>query len=435
LEQIEFESLPIPEEVLKGIRDAGFTHCTPIQSQSLPITLAGRDVAGQGQTGTGKTAAFLISLFSRLLKSKPKPKKGKMVSPRALVIAPTRELARQIHHDAILLGKYCDFKVVCIFGGMDYQKQKDEIAGGVDLLIVTPGRLIDYYKQRLFSLKLLEALVIDEADRMFDMGFIADLRYILRKCSPYNERLSMLFSATLSFRAMELAYEHMNNPAQIKINPEQPVTELVEQSLYHVGSDEKFSLLLGILKKEEGKKIIIFCNTKHQSEKLDRKLRYNGHSVGQISGDLHQKKRIQVLDGFHEGKINILIATDVASRGLHIGGITHVINYDLPQDSEDYIHRIGRTARAGQVGKAIALACEDFAISLERIEETLKFKIPVEWPDEDLFLKEKEGSPPYKPKSKGASRKSSNSRKSTKSGAGPRRYSGRRPRRKPTSST
>ncbi|MGV7220249.1 MAG: DEAD/DEAH box helicase [Nitrospinales bacterium] len=434
MEQIEFESLPIPEEVLRGICDAGFTHCTPIQSQSLPITLAGRDVAGQGQTGTGKTAAFLISLYSRLLKNKPKPSKGKIISPRALVIAPTRELARQIHKDAILLGKYCDFKVVCIFGGMDYQKQKDEIAGGVDLLIVTPGRLIDYYKQKLFSLSSIEALVIDEADRMFDMGFIADLRYIMRKCSPYDQRLSMLFSATLSFRAMELAYEHMNNPAQIKINPEQPVTELVEQSLYHVGSDEKLSLLLGILKKEEGKKIIIFCNTKHQSEKLDRKLRYNGHSVGQISGDLHQKKRIQVLDGFHEGKINILIATDVASRGLHIDGITHVINYDLPQDAEDYIHRIGRTARAGEVGKAIALACEDFAVSLERIEETLKFKIPVEWPDEDLFLKEKEGSPPYKPKPKFAGNKSSKSSNSKKSSR-PRRTSGNRPRRKPTSSS
>ena len=430
MEETTFESLPIPEEVLKGIRDAGFTHCTPIQTKTLPLSLAGRDVAGQAQTGTGKTAAFLISLFSRLLQNKPRATKGKMVSPRALVIAPTRELARQIHSDALLLGKHCPFKIVCIFGGMDYQKQKDEIAGGVDLLIVTPGRLIDYYKQKLFSLKSLEALVIDEADRMFDMGFIADLRYILRKCSPYDERLSMLFSATLSFRAMELAYEHMNNPVQIKINPEQPVTELVEQSLFHVGSDEKFSLLLGILKKEEGEKILIFCNTKHQSEKLDRKLRYNHHNVGQISGDLHQKKRIQVLDDFHAGKLNILIATDVASRGLHIGGITHVINYDLPQDPEDYIHRIGRTARAGQMGKAIALACEDFAISLERIEETLKLKIPVEWPDEDLFLKEREGHPPFKPRAKMGGKKASPGRKPSGKSGGPRRPAQRsRPRR------
>ena len=388
-------------------------------------------MAGQAQTGTGKTAAFLISIFSRLLKNTPKEKKSKTIAPRALVIAPTRELARQIYQDALLLGKHCGFKIVCIYGGIDYQKQKDQIAAGVDLLIVTPGRLIDYYKQKLLNLRSVEALVIDEADRMFDMGFIADLRYIMRQCSPYDKRLSMLFSATLSFRAMELAYEHMNNPAQIKINPEQPVTDLVEQSLFHVGSDEKFSLLLGILKKEAGEKILIFCNTKHQSEKLDRRRRYNHHNVGQISGDLPQHKRIKVMDDFHAGKINILIATDVASRGLHIGDITHVINYDLPQDPEDYIHRIGRTARAGRMGKAIALACEDFAISLERIEEMLKLKIPVEWPDEDLFLKEREGRPPFKPRPKVSKRKPSSPGKSARKASGPRRpMSGKRPRRR-----
>ena len=417
MEITEFESLPIPEDVLKGIREAGFKHCIPIQSKTLPLTLSGKDVAGQAQTGTGKTAAFLISLFSRLIKNKnPGNRKGKKVAPRALVIAPTRELARQIHNDAVLLGKFCDFKIVCIYGGIDYQKQKQQISEGVDLLIVTPGRLIDYYKQRLFSLKSVEALVIDEADRMFDMGFISDLRYILRNTTPYNKRISMLFSATLSHRAMELCYEHMNNPEQIIINPEQPVVDEVEQILYHVGSHEKFNLLLGILKKEEGEKTLIFCNTKHQAEKLERNLLYNHKNVGQISGDLPQSKRIQVWESFHKGKLDILIATDVASRGLHIEDISHVINYDLPQDPEDYIHRIGRTARMGAKGKAIALACEDFAANLERIEEKLKFQIPVEWPDEDLFLEARAGRPPPRKRHKapGGAVKGKHSRKKSR---------------------
>lgn len=386
----KFESLPIPERVLKGIKDAGFEYCTPIQSMSLPISLANRDVAGQAQTGTGKTAAFLVSLFTRLLQSTPPPaKKGDCVTPRALVVAPTRELARQIEKDALILGKYCGFKIVCVHGGIDYIKQKNKIMDGADILIVTPGRLIDYHKQKFFHLKSVEVLVIDEADRLFDMGFITDIRYILRRISPYNKRLSMLFSATLSHGVMELCYEHMNNPEKVVVNPDNIVVDKVLQSLYHVGSHEKFSLLLGILRQEAGEKIIIFCNTKRASEELDEDLRLNGYSAGQISGDVPQRTRIRILEQFSQGDLNILIATDVASRGLHIDNVTHVINYELPQDPEDYIHRIGRTARAGAKGTAISMGCEDYVENLVRIEELLKNKIPVVWPDESLFLEPK----------------------------------------------
>jgi ATP-dependent RNA helicase RhlB len=240
----------------------------------------------------------------------------------------------------------------------------------------------------------VEVLVVDEADRMFDMGFIADLRYLFRNCSPYDKRQSMLFSATLNHRVMELCYEHMNNPVQVAIEPEKAVVDQVTQILYHVGQHEKFNLLLGLMKQEAGEKVLIFCNTKIEAEILEWKLNHNGYDAGQISGDLHQKARIRVLEKFQDGDLDILIATDVASRGLHIDDITHVINYDLPQDAEDYVHRIGRTARAGNKGTAITLCCEEFAQHLERVEVYLKNKIPVSWPEEELFLEEKEGKPP-----------------------------------------
>jgi ATP-dependent RNA helicase RhlB len=396
LELLTFESLPIPEPVLQGIRDAKFEICTPIQSKSLPITLGRKDLAGQAQTGTGKTAAFLITLLTRLLENNPPPAPKGKEGPRALIIAPTRELARQIEKDALLLGKHCRFRTVCVIGGVDYEKQKNQIKVGVDILIATPGRLIDFYKQKFFSLKQVEVLVVDEADRMFDMGFIADLRYLFRNCSAYDKRQSLLFSATLNHRVMELCYEHMNNPVRVAIEPEKAVVDAITQVLYHVGQHEKFNLLLGLIKKEAGEKVLIFSNTKIECEILEWKLNHNGFNAGQISGDLAQKARIRVLEKFQEGDLDILIATDVASRGLHIDNITHVINYDLPQDAEDYVHRIGRTARAGNKGTAITLCCEDFAQHLERVESYLKNKIPVAWPEEELFLEEKEGKPPMK---------------------------------------
>ena len=400
MNQTTFESLPIPEIVLKGIRDADFKYCTSIQEKTLPISLSGKDIAGQAQTGTGKTAAFLITLFTRLLNNpKPKPKRKGWVAPRALVIAPTRELARQIDIDARLIGGHCKLTIMCIYGGMDYEKQRNQIKNGADVLIVTPGRIIDYYKQKLFSLKELEVLVVDEADRMFDMGFILDLRYLFRNCSPYDKRQSMLFSATLNYKVMELAYEHMNNPVKIMVEPGKAVVDDIKQVLYHVGLHEKFNLLLGLLKKESGEKVLIFCNTKMWAERLELLLKHNNYVAALISGDLHQKKRISVLEDFKTGKLNILIATDVASRGIHVDNITHVINYDVPQDPEDYVHRIGRTARAGAKGTAITLCCENYALHLERVEQYLKNKIPVEWAEEELFLTAKEGAPPLRRRS------------------------------------
>ena len=427
MELLNFESLPLPEPLLKGIRDAKFKTCTPIQSKSLPITLARKDLAGQAQTGTGKTAAFLITLFTRLLENKPDPAEKGKEGPRALVLAPTRELARQIEKDALLLGKHCGFKIACVIGGVDYEKQRNQIKDGVDVLIATPGRLIDFYKQRFFSLKRIEVLVVDEADRMFDMGFIVDLRFLFRSCSPYNKRQTMLFSATLNYRVMELCYEHMNNPTKVVIEPEKAVVDEIKQSLFHVGQHEKFNLLLGLLKQEEGKKVLIFCNTKVEAEQLEWKLNHNGYNSGQISGDLHQKARIKVLEDFQKGDLYILIATDVASRGLHVDDITHVINYDLPQDAEDYVHRIGRTARAGKKGTAITLCCEDFAQHLERVEVYLKKKIPVAWAEEELYLTEKEGTPPARKR-----RRTSPPKAKTNSGNRPRNGKGQQRRRPPS---
>jgi ATP-dependent RNA helicase RhlB len=371
---MKFEELHIHEKILEGICAAGFTRCTPVQSLTLPVALRGKDIAAQAQTGTGKTAAFLIAVFSRMLML---PSPGRGLSPRALIIAPTRELVVQIEAEAKVLGGSAGFKIVSVFGGIDYQKQRDELAKGVDVLIGTPGRLIDYLKQKVYSLKKTQFLVIDEADRLFDMGFISDLRFLLRRMSPYDKRQSMLYSATLSNRVLELCYEHMNLPEQFKVTPEQVTVERIDQEIYHIGKSEKLGLLLGIIRKEPNGRYLIFCNTKAEVEHLERILTANDLANAAITGDLHQKRRMKVLEKFKAGTLPILVATDVASRGLHIEGVTHVINYDLPQDTEDYVHRIGRTARAGAGGKAITLACEEYVHSLHDIEEYIKQKIPV----------------------------------------------------------
>ncbi|HMK48489.1 MAG TPA: DEAD/DEAH box helicase, partial [Thermodesulfovibrionales bacterium] len=341
---MKFEELPINQKVLEGIKAAGFTECTPVQALTLPEALKGRDIAAQAQTGTGKTAAFLIAVFSRMLEvTSP----GRGLSPRALIIAPTRELVIQINAEARILGGPAGFRILPVFGGIDYLKQRQEISKGVDVLIGTPGRLIDYLKQKVYSLRKTQFLVIDEADRMFDMGFISDLRFLLRRMSPYDKRQSMLFSATLSNRVLELCYEHMNMPERFSVTPENITVEQVEQELYHVGSSEKFGLLLGMLQREPGGRLLVFCNTKAAAEKVESQLKANGYKAASITGDIPQEKRMKVLSRFKDGTLSILVATDVASRGLHIEGVTHVINYDLPQDPEDYVHRIGRTARAG----------------------------------------------------------------------------------------
>jgi ATP-dependent RNA helicase RhlB len=378
-----FEELDIPDAVLKGIRAANFTQCTPVQAAALPVALTGKDVAVQAQTGTGKTAVFLITLFCRMLR---KPCPGRGPSPRALIVAPTRELVAQIDAEARRLGQFTNFSIAPVFGGMDYKKQKESLGKEVDIIIGTPGRLIDYLKQRVYSLKKTEFLVIDEADRMFDMGFISDLRFLLRRMSPYDRRQSMLFSATLSARVMELCYEHMNLPQRIQISPEQVTVQLVTQELYHVGKDEKPGLLLGILRREPHGRILVFVNMKSTAEKLEALFKANEIAAASITGDLPQLKRMKILSRFKEGKLPILVATDVASRGLHIEGVTHVINYDLPQDSEDYVHRIGRTARAGEAGQAISFACEDYVYALEDIEEYIRQKIPVKPVEDSLVI-------------------------------------------------
>ncbi len=380
---MKFEELDIPKQVLEGIRAAGFTECTPVQALTLPVALQGRDIAAQAQTGTGKTAAFLIAVFSRMLKVSPP---GQGPSPRALVIAPTRELVVQIEAEAKVLGDPAGFRILPVYGGVDYEKQRQQIAKSVDLLIGTPGRLIDYLKQGVYSLRRTQFLVIDEADRMFDMGFISDLRFLLRRMSPYNRRQSMLFSATLSNRVLELCYEHMNNPERFSVTPDQVTVEQVEQEIYHVGKSEKFGLLLGLLRRERGGRYLIFCNMKTTADRLENLLNANGFVSASLTGDLPQPKRLKVLSKFKEGALQILVATDVASRGLHIEGTTHVINYDLPQDAQDYVHRIGRTARAGAKGKAISLASEDDVFSLQGIEEYIRQKIPVIQMVEELIV-------------------------------------------------
>ena len=379
---MRFDELNLPAHVQSGIADAGFSNCTPIQERTLPISLTGKDVAGQAQTGTGKTAAFLVTLFTRLLTNTA----AKGGHPRALILAPTRELVVQIEQDAQLLGKHCGLTIQAIYGGVDYMKQRDALREGADVIIGTPGRLIDYLKQKVYSLKEIEMLVIDEADRMFDMGFIADLRFILRRLPPFDKRQNLMFSATLNQRVMELAYEFMNVPEKVSVTPEKMTAENVEQVIYHASRKEKFPLLLGLLRRDGMARTMIFINTKREGEYLHDRLNANGFPCRVISGDVEQKKRMRILEDFKDGKLPILIATDVASRGLHIDGVSHVINYDLPQDCEDYVHRIGRTARAGAEGKAISLADEDGALYLEAIEEYIKNKIPTEWAEDDLFV-------------------------------------------------
>jgi len=389
---MKFNELKINPYIMKGIEDAGFTECTSIQELTLPVSLTGKDVAGQAQTGTGKTAAFLIAMFTRLLESESGEKRGNP-NPRAIILAPTRELVAQIEKDSVLLGGFAGLKSVAVYGGVDYQKQRDALKDGVDVIIGTPGRFIDYLKQKVFSLKDVEVIILDEADRMFDLGFIKDIRFIMRRLPPYDKRQTMLFSATLSTRVKELAYEHMNNPQYFYIKPEQVTAEKVAQRLYHVSKKEKLSLLLGLLKSEGWDKTVIFINTKREGESLVARLKWNGYDCGVLTGDIPQTKRMKILEDFKKGRLPILVATDVASRGLHIDAVTHVLNYDLPQDSEDYVHRIGRTARAGAEGNAVSFACENYAFYLEGIQEYIDMKIPLEWAEDDLFVEEKPGAP------------------------------------------
>ncbi|WP_018878659.1 DEAD/DEAH box helicase [Thioalkalivibrio sp. ALE28] len=370
-----FDQLDLPEPVQAGIRATGFETCTPIQAQTLPIALAGRDVAGQAQTGTGKTAAFLIATFNRLLRQAPSPNR-RPTDVRALILAPTRELAIQIHKDAESLGAETGLKLALAYGGTGYDTQREQLEAGADILIGTPGRIIDYFKQKVFGLKYTEVVVLDEADRMFDLGFIKDVRFLMRRCAPPGERLSMLFSATLSYRVMELAFEHMNNPEKVQVEAETLTADRVRQVIYYPANDEKIPLLLGLARDLEPERAIVFVNTKHGAEKVCDWLNANEQKAALLSGDVPQRKRQTLLEQFASGEYRFLVATDVAARGLHIPAVSHVFNFDLPQSGEDYVHRIGRTARAGAEGDAISFGCEDSAFYLPDIESYLGERIP-----------------------------------------------------------
>ena len=378
LTDITFSSFELHPALLAGLEAAGFTRCTPIQALTLPVSLPGRDVAGQAQTGTGKTLAFLVTVINRLL-LRPALAERKPEDPRALILAPTRELAIQIHKDAVKFGADLGLKFALVYGGVDYDKQRSLLQAGADVIIATPGRLIDYVKQhKVVSLHACEVCVLDEADRMFDLGFIKDIRFLLRRMPASTERQTLLFSATLSHRVLELAYEHMNDPEKIVVESEYITNSKVRQLMYYPADDEKIPLLLGLLSRSEGARTMVFVNTKAFVERVARALDRAGYRVGVLSGDVPQKKRESLLKKFQAGQLELLVATDVAARGLHIDGVSHVYNYDLPFDAEDYVHRIGRTARLGAEGDAISFACERYAMSLPDIEAYIEQKIPSE---------------------------------------------------------
>jgi ATP-dependent RNA helicase RhlB len=385
LSDLRFDSLSLHADLQAGIRDAGFEFCTPIQADTLPIALDNRDVAGQAQTGTGKTAAFLIAAYERLLSNvpvdtaadsgqedEPAPKQ-----PRVFALAPTRELAVQIAKDAEVLGKHTGLSIGLAFGGTDYEKQRRTLENGVDILIGTPGRIIDYYKQGVFRLDQVEVAILDEADRMFDLGFIKDIRYLLRRLPEPGKRLNLLFSATLSHRVLELAYEHMNEPELIQIEPDKVTADRVRQAIFFPSNEDKMPLLIGLIREMGQARIMVFVNMKREADRVEAYLNANDVNGSAISGDVPQKKRLRMLREFQAGELQVLIGTDVASRGLHIPDVQYVINYDLPQDAEDYVHRIGRTARAGAAGDAISFGCETYAMSLPEIEDYIGHKIPV----------------------------------------------------------
>ena len=398
LTDIRFETLDLEPSLLQGLRDAGFEYCTPIQAGALPKALARTDVEGQAQTGTGKTAAFLLASMNLLLRKIP-PSAGNEGDPRAIMLAPTRELAVQIHADAQILGRHTGLRMGVVFGGTGYDTQRQMLANGLDILIGTPGRFIDYFKQRIFGLKRVQVVVLDEADRMFDLGFISDIRYVLRRVPPPDQRLNMLFSATLSHRVSELAYEHMNSPTIVNATPDRVTVEKIVQRLYHVSKDEKISLLHVLLAQTDDRRTLVFANTKRVCERVAAYLEANGHRCGLLTGDVPQTKRLSLLERFKRGELPILVATDVAARGLHIPDVEHVVNFDLPQEAEDYVHRVGRTGRVGASGNATSLACDEYVYSLGEIEAFIGEKIPAQMATEDLLMEIKH--PPRQHRSRG----------------------------------
>ncbi|WP_022941958.1 ATP-dependent RNA helicase RhlB [Psychromonas hadalis] len=385
LTQIKFADLPLEKSLISGLTAQGFEFCTPIQAMSLPITLLGKDIAGQAQTGTGKTLAFLPAVLHHLLVNEA-PENRRKNQPRAIILAPTRELAIQIHKDAIILAKAANLRLGLAYGGEKVEIQLNKLEKGVDLLIGTTGRIIDFVKQGAINLGSIQSVVLDEADRMFDLGFIKDIRYLFKLMPAPDQRLNMLFSATLSHKVQELAFEQMNDPQHIQIEPEKMTSDNITEELFYPSNEDKMLLLLSLMEDEWPEKAIVFANTKHVCEKVWGYLAGDGLRAGLLTGDVPQKKREKVLKQFTDGEIDILVATDVAARGLHIPKVSHVFNFDLPDDCEDYVHRIGRTGRAGATGLAITLACEKYVFNLPGIEEYIKHSIPVSEYDKDALL-------------------------------------------------
>lgn len=379
---MRFTDFNLVEPLQQGISEAGFEECTPVQSAVFKEILEGKDICAQSQTGTGKTAAFLISMFQLMLTS------DEFKDRKALIIVPTRELALQVEEEANRLGKHLGFLTASILGGVEYRKQEDLLKKNPNIIVGTPGRILDFVQSKKLDFSNLGILVIDEADRLFDMGFLPDLRKILKNVPGATKRRTMLFSATLSCRVHQLAWEYMNNSAEIEIAPETITVEAIEQEMFHVARNEKMSLLLGIIKKYNPGSAIIFTNTRHGAAEISKRLEYNGIKCQYISGELPQRKRIKIIESIKNGMAGFLVATDVAARGLHIDDLEMVINYDIPEDSENYVHRIGRTARAGKSGRAFSLACERYVYGLPAIENYINMKIPVGAPGEDMFVKD-----------------------------------------------
>ena len=424
---MRFDDLDLAPELMRGIEDAGFIDCTPIQELALPWTLDGDDVAGQAQTGTGKTACFLLTAFTRLLESNQAARPG---HARSICVAPTRELALQIADDAEVLGRHTGLRISTIYGGVGYDKQRRDLRAGIDVLIGTPGRIIDFLRRRELRLDMCEIAVIDEADRMFDMGFIQDLRYIMRSLPPLEKRQVLLFSATLNFNVVDLAYRFMNNAREITIEPEKIVVDGIDATLFHVGKHEKFELMLGLFALDKPKRAIIFCNRKRTVERIAQRLCGNGIDARGLMGDMPQAKRQKVIDLFKDGKLSVLVATDVASRGIHVDDVTHVFNYDVPQDPEDYVHRIGRTGRMGATGRAYTLACEEYVLQLPALESFIGQKIEVGELNDNMFVDDQAPPPPRRERrGRGGDRGGRGGRSGGSGGGGERRGRRRRGRR------
>ncbi len=373
-----FDSLNLHPALAQAIADLGFTRMTPIQHKVLRFTLAGHDAIGRAQTGTGKTAAFLISVINDLL-NHPIEDERYRGEPRALIMAPTRELALQIEKDARDLLKHTSLRVVTLLGGVDYDKQRAQLDKGfVDLLVATPGRLIDFLEQQEIWLDRLEFVVIDEADRLLDMGFIPSVKRIMRKAPQKTDRQTLMFSATFSYDVLNLAQQWLFEPITVEIEPEHKTSSQVEQRVYIVSRRDKERLLKDILATEPIDKVMVFANRRDQVRKLFDRLKEQNYKVGMLSGEMSQDKRIKTLDQFKHGKLQIMIATDVAGRGIHVDGVSHVINYTLPDQADDYVHRIGRTGRAGSQGVSISFACEDDSFQLADLEKAIGKKLPLQ---------------------------------------------------------